>query len=150
MVGLGNKLTTRNLARALRKCAENNDWRVELAGGGSQFVGRGAPGAVVALGVQHNQVGSVKICQMDGLFGPLCFDGHGATTLEQRAQDFARLGRLVDDQYAWQAAQAAVSIGKGRRDYCATRGVSKESRQLSVVSCRLSELLSVRGFLLQH
>lgn len=125
MVGLGNNLTTRNLARPLRKCAENNDWRVVLTGGGLQFVGGGPPRAVVALGVQYDQVGSVKLCQMDGLFRPLRFDSCGAEQLQQSAQDFARLGRFVDNQYAWQEAQARVSGGKGRRGYRGAPRVSK-------------------------
>ena len=115
MVGLGKKLTTQNLVAMLRNSAENNDWRIETAGSSSQFFRRIAPSAVVALGIQHDQVGSMKICQVDGLIGPLCFDRRGAAPLEQRAQNVARLGRFVDDQYAWQAAQAAVSSGKGRR-----------------------------------
>jgi hypothetical protein len=113
VVGLGHKLPSRILAANVRKCAENNDWRVDLASSGTQIVGGGTPYAVVAFGVEHNEMGSVKICQLDSLFGPLRFERRRAVPLEERAQDFARLGRFIYDQYAWRTVQAIVSAERG-------------------------------------
>ena len=76
---------------------------------------RGARDAVVAFGVEHDQVGSVKIGQLDGLFGPLGFDRRRAAPLEERAQHFARLGRSIDDQNARQRVHASDLREEWRR-----------------------------------
>jgi len=85
MVGLGDKLALGKSAAPPCESAENNDWRFVAVCGGPQTFGSGAALAAVAFGIQYDQVGSVKICQLDSLFWPCGLNRGCPIAFEQRA-----------------------------------------------------------------
>lgn len=61
MVGLGDKLAGRKAILGTSDGAEDDDWRVRAARQGPQTLAGRAKFAVVTLGVEHDQIGPVKI-----------------------------------------------------------------------------------------
>lgn len=92
MVGLGDKLPGRKVRPALAGGAEDNDWRSRTAGGGPEVFARRAPLAAVALRVEDDQIGPVKVGELHGLIRPPGLDRRRTLSLQERPQHLSGIG----------------------------------------------------------
>lgn len=64
---------------------------------------------MIAFRIEDNQIGVVQISKFYRLIRALCFDRQCAAPLEQRAQNFSRFSRFIDDQHTKRRTHAKVS-----------------------------------------